>query len=174
MNRTFRGFLKRYCRELSALDTSSLRRLVAAADGNARLVEPLFAFAATEGKLDHLLCISKGKWYEEEYLRLAKLLSEEASLEALLASEKVPQRYAAVLDAYRAQGDTLAADRRMNGLMREKIMDALKRQGMNRYQLCRDLKLNFGNVYAYLAGDDSKVSNATAQRMLRYVEEVSS
>lgn len=171
MNRTFRGFLERYCRELSGLETSSLRRLVAAADENARLIEPLFAFAVAEGKLDHLLRISKGKWYDEEYQHLASLLSEEPSLEALLASGKVPQRYAAVLDAYRAQGDILAADRRMNGLMREKIMRALKQKGMKRYQLCRDLGLNFGNVYAYLAGDDSKVSNVTARRMLRYVEE---
>ena len=40
-----------------------------------------------------------------------------------------------------------------------------------RYGLCRDLNLNKGNVYAYLAGDDSKVSRETARRIMEYAEE---
>lgn len=74
MRRTLKGFLEEYCRELSGLDTTSLRKLVATAEGNAR------------------------------------------------------------------------------------------------YRMCKDLGLNPGNVYAYLAGDDAKVSKETARRMLVYAE----
>ena len=170
MRRTLKGFLEEYCRELSALDTASLRKLVAAADDNARLVEPLFALAAVQGKADYLAHISEGHWFHDDYEALAHGLEEHGSLEALLSSDVAPARYASVLAAFRAQGDVLAADRRINALMRPKIADALARKGLTRYKLCKDLGLNPGNVYAYLAGDDAKVSRKTAQRMLSYAE----
>lgn len=40
------------------------------------------------------------------------------------------------------------------------------------YRICKKLKLNQGNVYAYLhGGDDTKVSRATARRIYCHVEE---
>ena len=168
MNRTFRGFLERYCRELSGLDTSSLRRLSRAALESPRVVEPLFALAAARGQLPYLLELSEGSWFHGDYARLAGELERAGSLEDMLASGRAPARYAAVLDAFRAQGDGLAAARRMNGIMRPMIAEALEKGGITRYRLCRDLGLNPGNVYAYLAGDDAKVSKQTASRMLSY------
>lgn len=170
MRRTFKGFLKEYCSELSDLETTSLRRLVVAAEGNARLVEPLFVLAAIQGKADYLVRISEGHWFHDDYERLAGKLGEHRAVEALLSSDDAPARYASVLDAYLAQGDVLAADRRINGLMRSRIIDALAKKNLTRYRLCKDLGLNFGNVYAYLSGDDAKVSKETARRMLSYVE----
>ena len=63
------------------------------------------------------------------------------------------------------------ADRRINALMRKRTLGALEESGVTRYGLCRDLNLNKGNVYAYLAGDDSKVSRETARRIMEYAEE---
>ena len=63
------------------------------------------------------------------------------------------------------------ADRRINALMRKRTLGALGESGVTRYGLCRDLNLNKGNVYAYLAGDDSKVSRETARRIMEYAEE---
>lgn len=57
------------------------------------------------------------------------------------------------------------ADRRTNALCRKRTLGALEESGVTRYGLCRDLNLNKGNVYAYLAGDDSKVSRETARRI---------
>ena len=170
MRRTLKGFLEEYCRELSGLDTMSLRKLVAAAEGNARLVEPLFALAAVQGKASYLARISEGAWFHGDYKELADKLGDYESLEALLSSDSVPPRYAAVLMAFRAQGDALSANRRINGLMRPRIAKALAQRGITRYKLCKDLGLNPGNVYAYLAGDDAKVSKETARRILEYAE----
>lgn len=170
MNRTLKGFLERYCAELSGLQTANLRKLCAAARENARLVEPLFVFAAVQGKEKYLAALSEGAWFHDDYAKLAGLAAEYGSLLALLESDAVPGRYKKVLDAYKAQGDSLAADRRMNGLLRSKILDALEKGGVTRYRLCKNLGLNAGNVYAYLAGDDGKVSLATARRMLEYAE----
>ena len=170
MRRTLKGFLEEYCRELSGLDTVSLRKLVAAAEDNARLVEPLFALAAVQGKADYLARISEGRWFHDDYGALADRLEDYGPVEALLSSDDAPPRYTAVLEAFRAQGDVLAADRRINALMRPRIVEALARKGLSRYRLCKDLGLNLGNVYAYLAGNDAKVSKETARRMLRYAE----
>ena len=174
MNRTFKGFLERYCKELSGLDTSSLRRLVRAARENPRGVEPLFALAAVRGQLSYLLELSEEAWFHGDYRQLAGELERAESIEELLASARAPERYAAVLDAFRAQGDSLAAARRINGLMRPMIVEALEKGGVTRYRLCRDLGLNPGNVYAYLAGDDTKVSKQTARRMLQYAQSTAS
>lgn len=170
MTRTFKGFLKEYCRNLSGLDTTSLRRLAAAARNNARLVEPLFALAAIQGKADYLVSISKGAWFYDDYVSLSRQLEEHESLESLLLSATTPRRYAAVLDAFRSRNDEQDAKRRIAGLLQPKIMEALNRRGMTRYQLCRDLGLNYGNVYAFLAGDSSKVSKETAEKILLYVK----
>ena len=170
MHRTLKGFLEEYCRELSGLDTTSLRKLVATAKGNARLVEPLFALAAVQDKAGYLVRISESEWFHDDYEDLARKLVKHGSLEALLSSGDAPARYAAVLEAFRAQGDALAANRRINGLMRPRIAEALAHRGITRYRMCKDLDLNPGNVYAYLAGDDAKVSKETARRMLVYAE----
>ena len=170
MHRTLKGFLKDYCRELSGADTANLRKLVTAAQSNARLVEPLFALAAAQGETGYLTRISEGAWFHNDYEVLAGKLEEHGSLEALLSSDDAPPRYAAVLAAFRAQGDALSADRRMNALLRPRIAKALAQKGITRYKLCKALGLNPGNVYAYLAGDDAKVSKETAWRMLGYAE----
>ena len=171
MRRTLKGFLEQYCRELSGLDTSSLRKLLAATEGNARLVEPLFALAAVQGKAGYLVRISEGAWFHDDYASLAGKLGRCGSLEELLSSGEAPARYASVLAAFHAQGDILAASRRVNALLRPRIVSALSRRGITRYRLCKDLGLNLGNVYAYLAGDDSKVSKEAAQRILAYVDD---
>ena len=84
---------------------------------------------------------------------------------------ELPNRYATVWRAYRAVKEKPAADRRVNALMRKKTLEALEESGVTRYGLCRALRLNKGNVYAYLAGDDSKVSRKTARRIMEYAEE---
>ena len=124
-----------------------------------------------QGKAGYLARISEGHWFHDDYEVLARKLEERGSAEALLSSDDAPPRYASVLAAFRAQGDGLAADRRINALMRPRIAKALAEKGITRYRLCKDLGLNLGNVYAYLAGDDAKVSRETARRMLSYAKE---
>ena len=54
--------------------------------------------------------------------------------------------------------------------MAEKAIAALARAGKTRYRLCKDLGLNEGYLYAWLAGDPSEVSRAAARRAWRYAE----
>ena len=108
---------------------------------------------------------------EEGYRGVLSLYGQAGSLVSLCAEDKLPNRYANVWRAYRGVKEKPAADRRANALMRKRTLEALKESGVTRYGLCRALRLNKGNVYAYLAGDDSKVSRETARRIMEYAEE---
>lgn len=82
----------------------------------------------------------------------------------------VDKRTQGVLDAY----DSLEA-RAANSLVVKQqisnmVLQLLKVAGVTRYQLCKDLGLNEGNIYAWLAGDPTKVSRATARRIWEYAE----
>lgn len=172
MNLTFEGFLKGYCRELSGQQSLSFRKLVKQATTDApRVAEPLFLLALAQGKAEYVLALSEGSWMEESYRDVFSLYGQAGSLASLCAGGKLPRRYANVWHAYRAIKEKSATDRRINALMRKRTLGALEKSGVTRYGLCRDLHLNKGNVYAYLAGDDSKVSRETARRIMEYAEE---
>lgn len=171
MNLTFKGFLRSYCRELAGAPTDNLRKLCAAANTDApRAAEVLFLFALEQGKLARLLALCPGTWMEEDYLTLSERAAAfEGNAEAFLREEELPARYKKILDAYHAKKNSAAPGRRMSLLMREKTLQALTEKGVSVYRLCKDLNLNKGNAYAYLSkGDASKVSKATAARMMEY------
>ena len=172
MNLTFEGFLKGYCRELSGQQSLSFRKLVKRATTDApRVAEPLFLLALAQDKAEYVLGLSEGSWMEEGYRDVFSLYGQAGSLSSLCAEDKLPRRYVNVWRAYRAIKEKSATDRRINALMRKRTLEALEESGVTRYGLCCALRLNKGNVYAYLAGDDSKVSRGTARRIMEYAEE---
>lgn len=172
MNLTFEGFLKGYCRELSGQQSLSFRKLVEQATTVApRVAEPLFLLALEQGKAEYVLGLSEGSWMEEDYRGVLSLYEQAGGMASLCAKSELPNRYANVWRAYRAEKEKSVTDRRINALMRKRTLGALRESGGTRYGLCRDLNLNRGNVYAYLAGDDSKVSRKTARRIMEYAEE---
>lgn len=173
MKLTFKGFLNGYCRELSGLDTGSLKKLCQAVASKApRTAEPLFLFALEQGKLEYLLTLSVGTWMDEDYKSLAAMAAPFGSDAARFLKETdAPPRYKKVLCAYEAKRDAIDTDRRIVALMREKILASLNQAGITRYQLCKDLGLNMGNVYAYLdKGDTTKVSRSTARRIMEHAQ----
>lgn len=168
MNLTFQGFLRGYCRELTGLQTSSLRKLSAAVATDApAAAEALMAFAAVQGKADYLARLSEGTWMEGDYRQRAAEIGQASDISGYLASAEAPARYQKVWNAYLAKRDAAVADRRAIELMREKTLSALEETGTTVYRLCIDLGLNLGNIYSYLHGGNvMKVSRATARRIM--------
>ena len=84
--------------------------------------------------------------------------------------DMLPTRYRKVLDLY----DSIEAEREndlvVKAEMAQRVLQALEKSGRTRYQLCHDLGLNEGNVYAWLAGDPTKVSRETARKAWHYAE----
>ena len=107
---------------------------------------------------------------QEEYEELARRFTGQGdNAETFFSSPFAPQRYSKVLQAYRARKNSAEPKRRISALMRIRTLEELEKHGITRYRLCKDLHLNAGNVYAYLSkGDTSKVSLATARRIMEY------
>ena len=172
MNLTFKGFLRTYCRKLTGLNTDSLRKLCNAVTTNApAAAEAVMIFAAVQKKEHYLVKISYRTSIYEQYFVMANKLQQCKDIEQYLASEDAPIRYQKVLNAYYAQKFSIDTDRRIIALMREKTLNLLQSSKTTIYAVCKALKLNKGNVYAYLnKGDVSKVSKRTARNIMLYVQ----
>lgn len=170
MNITYRGFLRLYCRELTELNTDSLKKLCSAVNDSApHAAEAVFLFALEQGKVEHLLALSKGTWMERLYGEAAARVSLLGSAEAFLYDETTSERFRKVRNAYEAKLTKIDSDRRVISLMREKTLSAIEGGGLTVYRICKDLELNQGNVYAYLnKGDLAKVSRGTARQLLEH------
>lgn len=175
MNLTFKGFLKSYCRELTRLETSNLKKLLAAAlHDSPRAAEAVVLYASSQNKFSHVTSLAGGTWVEQlcEEARGAigpSLPNSDEALAAVFGPLPDNSRFKKVWLAYQAAKHGVANERRIAGLMREKTVAALQASGVTCYRLCKDLGLNMGNVYAYLnKNDTSKVSLDTARRIMKY------
>lgn len=168
MNLTFKGFLKIYCAELSGINTTNIRRLVNAANTDSpRVAEPLFVYAAVSEKLEYLISVSKNTWMHKDYVKFSNILSKKFSgVMEFLKSSSAPKRYAAVLKAYNSKDDIVNSNRRILNKLRPKVKDSLKKSGMSKYKVCKELGINAGNFYAYMNGDDSKISSEIAYAVI--------
>lgn len=174
MRLTFRGWLLSYCQELTGLKTTSVKKFASAVCEDApHASAAVFLWAVEVGRVGELMERTSDPDLLGEWEALATICSDApAGSEAFVRScyGDIPVRYRKVIDAFDSIAEERANDERVKALMAERTLDALARAGRTRYSLCRDLGLNEGNVYAWLAGDPAKVSRATARRAWRYAE----
>lgn len=170
---TFRGFLTQYVRQLSEQETNSLYKLAAeAGSSNPRLREPLFLYALYSQKQDVLLQATKEPALHAVYHRLALLYTSDTMTDLFeQASPALPYEYHKVWKSYQSRKNRAQVDDHTKELMRQKVKRLQEKNGVTNYRIYTDLKLNPGNLNAWLKhGDSEKVSLETARRTLRYVE----
>lgn len=170
---TFRGFLTQYVRQLAEQETNSLYKLAAEAGStNPRLREPLLLYAVYSQKQDVLLQATKEPSLREEYRCLAMLYTVDEMTDLLeQASPLLPDGYHKVWRSYQSRKNRCQADDHTKELMRQKVKRLQEKNGVTNYRIYTDLKLNPGNLNAWLKhGDADKVSLDTTRRTLRYVE----
>lgn len=167
---SFSGFLSRYVVYLSAGDSRSLRRLCAeAAENNARLREPLLLYAAFTGKLDYFGTQAKKAGLDGYYGLL--LSSSGEKLKNALQNGTLPPEYQKVWNSYLVEKHQKDRENETVELMRQKILRLQKQNGVSSYRIYTDLRLNPGNINAWLKhGSGDKVSLDTARRVLDYVK----
>lgn len=175
---TFRYYLKAYIKELAYNETMSLKALTEEAiNKNARLREPLFCYAAAVGQLPRLLKITAGlysKLYNEyagistacggDYSRLYEMLKDEDA--------RLPNEYLKVYRSYRWSLYEPEFDRQIKDDCRRFVLMVQKScPELTNYRIYTRLKLNPGNINAYLKhGDLSKVSAKTADKIFEYAD----
>lgn len=170
---TFSGFLAQYVKQLAAEETNSLYKLAAeAGSNNPRLREPLLLYAVYTQKEKVLLQATKEPNLRMEYQRMVTLYSADMMTELFeQASPKLPAEYHKVWRSYQNRRNRGQADEHTKELMRKKVKRLQAQKGVTNYRIYTDLKLNPGNLNAWLKyGDGGKVSLETARRTLRYLE----
>lgn len=170
---TFRGFLTQYVRQLATEETNSLYKLAAEAGSkNPRLREPLFLYAVYSQKEKVLLQATKEPALYAEYDRMAALYTADRMTELFeQASPLLPAEYHKVWRSYQSRKNRGQADEHTKELMRQKVKRLQETKGVTNYRIYTDLKLNPGNLNAWLKhGNGDKVSLETARNTLRYVE----
>lgn len=170
---SFAGFLKQYVRELSYGDTCSLYALAReAAHDNPRLREPLLLYALFSGKADVLRAAVKDPTLKAQYDAVLSHYDRETMALTLEADNAgLPEAYRKVWRSYQNRKNRRAWDDETKALMRERILFLQKELGVSNYRLYTDLKLNPGNMNAWLKhGTSEKIALATARRTLQYLE----
>ena len=170
---TFSGFLAQYVKQLAAEETNSLYKLAAeAGSNNPRLREPLLLYAVYTQKEKVLLQATKEPNLRMEYQRMVTLYSADMMTEMFeQASPELPAEYHKVWRSYQSRRNRGQVDEHTKELMRLKVKRLQAQKGVTNYRIYTDLKLNPGNLNAWLKhGYSDKVSLETARNALRYME----
>ena len=168
---TFKGFLRKYVRALSGMETNDLRRLAAEVSSNYRLVEPLVLFAMSVNRLGFLQRVAK----DMVLVKAVQLFLEIEDWEGMLhklenSDDSIPYEYHKVYNSYISVRDRSKAKNHTKELMHTRIKYLQKEKNVSTYRLYTDLGLNHGNVNAYIKyGDASKVSLEVAEKVLDYL-----
>lgn len=168
---TFAGFLTRYVRSLSFADTNNVRKLTEeAAKENPRLREPLLLYALFSGK-DALFCRAVSQVGLEAFYGELLEKSREQMDASLRERGQLPEGYEKVWRSFQSRKNRKAVDNETKGLMRDQILRLQAECQVTNYRIYTDLKLNPGNMNAWLKyGEHEKVSLDTARRALQYLK----
>ena len=171
---TFHGFLSQYVLALSLSGSRSLYKLAEeAATSNPRLKEPLLLYALFSDKAPLLLAATKSSTIFDEYRELLTRY-DKSGMETALTNDDpyLGAEYKKVYRSYLANRDRKKGELHSKALMRTKIVRLQKEKGVSNYRIYKDLKLNHGNMNAYLKnGDCSKISLDTARKAVVYLED---
>ena len=172
---TFEGFLKQYVTELSGVQTASIHKLANCLHENPRLKEPLYLYALVFDKVNLLLRYAKDPVCLAEYERLSNRYSREQVL-ALLQNQsaELSEGYLKVWRSYCSVRDSALADNDTKDLIHRRVLELQQKKKLTNYRLYTDLKLNPGNVNAWLKhNDSSKMSLDCARQIYKYAKSYS-
>lgn len=164
MTRSRKAFLLAYCKNLTGLETTSIKKLFqSVAEGCPRAAEPVLLLALEEGREEFLLRQARGTRYEAGFRAFVRELEvSELSLDDFLAGLPASNRFAKVHAAWVSESRRPERDLQTLRGVRKKMEEQLKASELSRAAACRLLGLNKGNFYAFMKGDLTKLSRATA------------
>lgn len=170
---TFKGFLTEYVRQLSKSNTNGLYKLAEeASHDNPRMREPLLLYALYSGKQNVLLRATKDQGLFDVYEKMISRYSPNQMTYMFETNADIlSPEYHKVWRSFQAQKNRVQSEDHTKELMRQKVRRLQEQCGVSNYRIYTDLKLNPGNVNAWLKhGAAEKVSLDTARKTLRYLE----
>lgn len=159
---TLKGYLERQMCELYGTKTKSLYKLSHSAENNARLKDTLSLYL---------------RLYVKNDLR-NKLLKRFPSLYDSRLDDFDPNfnnglsEYKTIYENYLYQKNIKSNEEKVKELMYDRIIELKNKKNISTYRIYKDLKLNHGNVNAFIKNRDfSKVGLNTIRNILAYLNE---
>jgi hypothetical protein len=170
---TFKGYLESYVRHLAGQNTLGLPRLATLTRSEPRLTEPLLLWAAETGRGARLSTLLKMHGDLKRELATLVSLEQLGRLESALAAEdpRLRPEYTKVWRSYVVRRDAHIRDAQLKLEARNRVLALERDKGVSRYRMAKDLRLNPGNLHAFLAqGNATKISLDRALSLVRYLE----
>lgn len=170
---TFKGYLESYVRHLAGGNTVALPQLAALTQAEPRLVEPLLLWTAKTGHAPRLSKLLDRQNDLRRELVTLESLERSGRLESALAreSKRLRPEYWKVWRSYVVRRDARMRDSELKLEARRRVLALQAKKGVSRYRMAKDLKLNPGNLHAFLAlGRHSKLSLERAFELVDYLE----
>ena len=171
---SFKSFLQRTLRELSAEGHTAPHQLAKELPENPRLLQPLclyVALAYTERQKANFF--RRFPAAAQEFSRWPFLNLPSTELEHALKAEQNPENgYKKLWCSYVSIRDRQQADDHTKMLMHKCVRELQAQKQVSNYRIYHDLNLNPGNLNAWLTHQDcSKVSLTTARKTLDYLRQ---
>ena len=188
----FKNFCKSYIKSLSYADPSTLdiQKLgYEAATHTPRLREPVFCYAYAEGRISRLLDAVKDydirlyqeyeviyteteQSYNNFFIELVKVYESGyfTSDMSYNGPRWLPKEYAKVYHAWKVYTNRKEdLQKSKNDIRAFFIRHNIVYPKLTAYKIIKDLNLDFRNTYAFLKGDNSKISLSVAHRIFYYI-----
>lgn len=164
MSRSFEGFLLDYCRELTNLETSSLKKFFLAVTADSpRAGEPLLLLAFSQHRENFLMRAVEGTSWEAPYSAfLEDYKNSQLSLTDFLEALPEGNRFKKAYQAWVSESGQLDRDRAVLSNVARSLSYLIDEKGLTRAEACRLLNVDKGNFYAFLKGDSARFSRETA------------
>ena len=110
---------------------------------------------------------------EDDYLRILIILAGEMceNYTRLAMPDELPESYLKVWRSYCSVRDAALADNDTKELIHRRVLELQQKKKLTNYRLYKDLRLNPGNVNAWLKhNDSSKMSLDCARQIYKYAK----
>ena len=158
---SFNSYLEQYLKDISGDVSLSVSKLFKKAKKNYRIVDPLILYCALTDKRELFNKRSKNKYKE---------LIDSLTIDNFLSDEYQNYNFSKIWDSYRHRVNVMDYNNVIKSRIRVNILKTMQEKGITNYRVYTDLKLNPGNINAFLTNDDaSKASLDLVKRIYNYV-----
>lgn len=158
---SFNSYLEQYLKDISGDVSLSVSKLFKKAKKNYRIVDPLILYCALTDKRELFNKRSKNKYKE---------LIDSLTIDNFLSDEYQNYNFSKIWDSYQHRVNVMDYNNVIKSRIRVNILKTMQEKGITNYRVYTDLKLNPGNINAFLTNDDaSKASLDLVKRIYNYV-----
>ena len=158
---SFNSYLEQYLKDISGDVSLSVSKLVKKAKKNYRILDPLILYCALTDKRELFNKRSKNKYKE---------LIDSLTIDNFLSDKYQNYNFSKIWDSYQHRVNVMDYNNVIKSRIRLNIIKTMQEKGITNYRVYTDLKLNPGNINAFLTNaDTSKASLDLVKRIFNYV-----